>query len=71
MKLVTCIVSILLSINNDQVENLLNKLGSSLSEEVEEKLNRFRDDVDIRINGINEIVNTTHIQMTASKHGKK
>lgn len=68
VKLVTCIVSILLSINNDQVENLLNKLGSSLSEEVEEKLNRFRDDVDIRINGINEIVNTTHIQMTASKH---
>lgn len=68
VKLVTCIVSILLSINNDQVEVLLSKLETSLSEEIDEKLNKIRDDVDIQIGGINEIVNSTHTEVTSRKN---
>lgn len=59
VKLVSCVVSILLSINNDQVERLLAKMEESMSENFERKIDEFRDDVDIKMDGMSQIVSTT------------
>ena len=69
MKLISCVVSILLSINNDQIERLLAKLEKTLSESFERKIDEFRDDVDIRMDGINEIMSTTQSYLVTKRKG--
>lgn len=69
MKLVSCVVSILLSINNDQIEKLLAKLEKTLSESFERKIDEFRDDVDIKMDGMNEIMSTTQSYLVTKRKG--
>lgn len=69
VKLVSCLVSILLSINNDQIERLLARLEETLSESFERKIDEFRDDIDVRMEGMNEIINTTQDYVAKKKRG--
>ena len=69
MKLVSCVVSILLSINNDQVERLLAKMEESMSENFERKIDEFRDDVDIKMDGMSQIVSTTQDYVATKRRG--
>ena len=69
VKLISCVVSILLSINNDQIERLLAKLEKTLSESFERKIDEFRDDVDIRMDGMNEIMSTTQSYVVTKRKG--
>ncbi|XP_046850463.1 uncharacterized protein LOC124443959 [Xenia sp. Carnegie-2017] len=59
VKMVDCIVSILLSISNDQIENILAKLEEKMAEDFERKMDEFRDDVDIQMEGMAQIVSNT------------
>ena len=69
VKLVSCVVSILLSINNDQVERLLAKMEESMSENFERKIDEFRDDVDIKMDGMSQIVSTTQDYVATKRRG--
>lgn len=69
VKLVSCVVSILLSINNDQVEGLLVKMEDTLSENFGKRIDEFRDDVDIKMDGMTQIVSTTHDYVATTKKG--
>ena len=70
VKLVSCVVSILLSINNDQVERLLAKLEETMCENFGRKIEEFRDDVDIKMDGMNQIVSTTQDYVATKRRGK-
>ncbi|XP_028391312.1 uncharacterized protein LOC114516131 [Dendronephthya gigantea] len=59
VKLVSCIVSILLSIKNDEVEGLLARMEETLSENFVRRIDEFRDDVDIKMDGMTQIVSST------------
>ena len=70
MKLVSCVVSILLSINNDQVERLLGKLEEDIFETFGRTIEEFRDDVDIKMDGMSQIVNTAQNYVVEKRRGK-
>ena len=70
VKLVSCVVSILLSINNDQVEELLAEMEDAMSESFDRKMDEFRDDVDIKMDGMNQIVSTTQDYVVTKRRSK-
>jgi hypothetical protein len=69
VKLVSCVVSILLSINNDQIEEMLAKMEETMSESFGRKIEEFRDDVDIKMDGMTQIVSTTQNYVARSRRG--
>lgn len=70
VKMVDCIVSILLSISNDQIENILAKLEEKMAEDFERKMDEFRDDVDIQMEGMAQIVSNTRDYVAHKGKGK-
>lgn len=67
VKLVNCIVSIILCVNNDHVQGLLDELEITLSKDMDDKIVKLRDDVDTKWNCMKQIICTKENQVTSSK----